>query len=44
MVKQLKKNIRKKRNSKGFKADGVEARKINASLATTHGRIFQNNG
>lgn len=30
MVKRQKKNIRKKRSSKGFKANGVKARKINA--------------
>jgi hypothetical protein len=31
MVKRRKKNTRKKRSSKGFKANGAEARKINAS-------------
>jgi hypothetical protein len=31
MVKRRKKNTRKKRSSKGFKANGTEARKINAS-------------
>jgi hypothetical protein len=31
MVKQRKKNTKKKRNGKGFKANGAEARKINAS-------------
>jgi hypothetical protein len=30
MVKRQKKNIRKKRSSKEFKANGVKARKINA--------------
>ncbi len=31
MVKQRKKNIKKKRNDKGFKENGAEARRINAS-------------
>jgi hypothetical protein len=31
MVKQRKKNTKKKRNGKGFKANGAQARKINAS-------------
>ena len=30
MVKRQKKNTRKKRSSKGFKANGAKARKINA--------------
>jgi hypothetical protein len=33
MVKQQKNNIKKKRNGKGFKANGAKARKINASTA-----------
>jgi hypothetical protein len=31
MVKQRKKNTKKKRNGKGFKVNGTQARKINAS-------------
>ena len=33
MVKRQKKNSRKKRSSKGFKATGAKARKINASTS-----------